>query len=135
MWICKNCGEEVPDNYSVCWNCQNEIGTSGMEPVRESEVLQNKLIVNEQNNVDFDNITGAGKNLKQAVKVYIITIPIALLLMIATEMWDLKNPYVPYIILGIVMNIIILSKIYYAGDCLQKCIKPNSDNKSTKRDT
>ncbi len=48
MWKCKNCGEEVPDNFSVCWNCQNESGTSGLDPVGEAEVLQNKLKINEK---------------------------------------------------------------------------------------
>lgn len=135
MWICENCSEEVPDNFSVCWNCQNERGTSGLNPVGEPEVLQNKLTINEYNNVNFDKITTAGKNLKQAVMVYIISIPAALLLLIATEMFDSKNSYILLILLGIIVNIIVLSKIYFAGDSLQKSIEPNSDNKSTKQDT
>jgi predicted RNA-binding Zn-ribbon protein involved in translation (DUF1610 family) len=28
MWQCSNCGEQVEDNFGVCWNCQNEKGTS-----------------------------------------------------------------------------------------------------------
>ena len=23
-WLCPSCGEKVPNNFDVCWNCQNE---------------------------------------------------------------------------------------------------------------
>lgn len=132
MWICKNCEEEVPDNFSVCWNCQNEIGTSGLNPLGEAEIQKNQIPINDQNFIDFDNISTAGKNLKQAVVAYIISIPLALLMWIAAEVFNMEHPVILFIILGLLMNIIVLSKIYYAGDSLKKCIKPNSKNEPEK---
>ncbi len=43
MWKCKNCGEEVEDNFEICWNCSsNKDGTKTsktdeyqIQPIRE----------------------------------------------------------------------------------------------------
>lgn len=28
MWVCRNCAEEVEDDFDVCWNCQTAKGAS-----------------------------------------------------------------------------------------------------------
>jgi len=52
MWICKNCKEEVEDNFDVCWNCGSErSGETSTEPTKEvyqnnkeeiQKIIQNK---------------------------------------------------------------------------------------------
>ena len=28
MWRCSNCGEEVGNDFEICWNCETEKGDS-----------------------------------------------------------------------------------------------------------
>jgi hypothetical protein len=28
MWQCSNCGEEVGNDFEICWNCETEKGNS-----------------------------------------------------------------------------------------------------------
>ena len=45
MWICKNCGEDVEDDFDVCWNCQFDKNGSPpalVEPEKKDETEETK---------------------------------------------------------------------------------------------
>jgi hypothetical protein len=120
MWTCKNCGEEVPDNFSICWNCQYENGSDIIPEIPKEEAAGNTIILESGKQVDFNQIVSAGKQLKQAIITYLIFAALSLLLWLLAEAANWSKLYILIILLGILGHIIILSKIYYAGSALQK---------------
>lgn len=131
MWICQNCDAEVPDNFDVCWNCQNERGTSNLPPVEpEEKPVDLRLPINKDKQINFARIVSAGKQLKQVVIAYLIIVGLALILTVLAEAANWYNLYFLIAILGILLHVIILSKIYFAGSLLEKSVEDNIHNNS-----
>jgi hypothetical protein len=131
MWTCKNCGEEVPDNFSICWNCQYENGSSVMpKSGRDDETVNLRIILKNGSFANFDKITSAGKQLKQAVVSYLVIIGVIFFLWILAEAANWQNLYYFMIFAGLLGNVIIFSKLYYAGSALQKCVEKQSEDNS-----
>ena len=43
MWTCKNCGEELEDNFESCWNCLAERGSTPQSASSEIPITGNTL--------------------------------------------------------------------------------------------
>lgn len=129
MWICKNCNEEVPDNFQQCWNCQSEKGK--INPIVEPDVINDDYFrIDLSNNkiLDLKQITSAGKQLKHIVIFILIYFAILLISGIFLLFSEDRKVYLFMIIAGILLQIIVLSKLFYAGSALEKIIKEKKDN-------
>jgi len=126
--ICPNCGEEVEDNFEICWNCQTAINNKSKN-IKEDQTNPepNKISDKEFVKVDGIKIIYAGKALIRIFYTMLITIVIgivgAITLLIIDKNALIKNVTSWIIAVGLISNFIILFNIYYAGKDLKESVK------------
>jgi hypothetical protein len=129
MWECRSCGEEVEDNFEVCWNCQ--VGRDGSLP--ESNVAsagQKTKAVRKAAARDSSEVASLTKRYTDAylvaravtgfgfmIKVIGIVIAILLVLigLMVTSQNGPGNPLSYLGIMGIVVGVISGALFYVIG--------------------
>jgi hypothetical protein len=121
MWICKNCLEEVEDNFDICWNCNFDTTNNPANCQYIEEKKPNPNIP--KNALKKTGINAAGKSLKKVVYNSIILIlftTIAIFISITSkDLKVIKSTYIFLAILHLIGNILILSGLFKAGDHLE----------------
>ena len=135
MWECKHCSEEVEDTFDICWNC-NFDKTGSISTFEE--IKNNVKEINRQiNNSDKINFSGytmidphkiilAGKDIKRAVSFIVLInlfcITGALIISKSRDNELIKNVYILVGSLSFIFNIIVLYKLYSAGENLESSV-------------
>lgn len=130
IWICKNCSQEVPSEFDVCWNCNSDKSnsTSTFEDIKREtdnieEHLKNKIIdkqlfLNNNIQIDAHKIIAAGRDIKSIVNIVIVIFSLVIILALTPYFSSIKLIY----ILLVVGNIIILFRLHSAGDNLENSV-------------
>jgi len=125
--ICPNCGEEVEDNFEICWNCQAKIDIQRKKIKDNINPETDKKNEREFVKVDGIKIIYAGKALIRIFYTMLITIIIGIIATITLLVIDnytfIKNVTSWIIAVGLLSNVIILFNIYYAGKDLKESVK------------
>ena len=132
MWNCKNCSEEVEDNFDICWNCNFDkngikVDSSPDEILDVVEDFYSPSDAGKDFRINPSKIIGAGKNIKSAV-YYVIVIHICSLVAIAVAFLSISREIaaltsIIIAIVSLICNILILIKLYSAGNKLENVLK------------
>ena len=137
MWKCRNCSENVENNFDICWNCNYDKNGSikTFETIQKNQEDSKEFIKNNKNshqNLEINpyNIREAGKALKSIVSLIIILFFVSIL-GIAIIIIDPEIAFTTYIIMGILhLTIYIMCLIFIndAGNNLDKSVsEKNTD--------
>jgi hypothetical protein len=121
MWICKNCLEEVEDNFDICWNCNFD--TTNNPPNCQYTEEQKPNPITPKNALKKTGINAAGKSLKKVVYNSILLIlftTIAIVISVTSkDIKVIKSTYIFLAILHLIGNILILTGLFKAGNHLE----------------
>ena len=130
MWNCKNCSENVEENFDVCWNCNfdkngEKVDTSLEEEIKESYF--NSSDTDKDLQLNPLKIIEAGKDIKSVVRyillVYACSVIGIVISTVSSDRMTVTMSSFTIIIISRICNILILYKLYSAGDKLENSVK------------
>lgn len=126
MWFCKNCSEEVDDDFEVCWNCQfdkNGEMITFQKIIKQNNInnsttaIKSKRFVNE---INPQKILNAGKAINDIVLtasfMFIISIIGYLFILQLKDFNSIKNWIYILAILQIICILKIIHSLHIAGN-------------------
>lgn len=105
MWKCKNCGEEVEDNFEICWNCSSN--KDGIKTGNKEELqIPKKEIENEHPLASSLKIIGT------IMKILGLIVGIIVLVKLSEGGMFSKDEVTPT---GVIISLIIVFYHYVSG--------------------
>ncbi len=126
--ICPNCGETSEPGWAVCWNCQWELTLPDND--KTNLLIRKKQEAKEEGKyvkLSSQHIIAAGKQIKGAVKLTIVSFIVALISLILAEMSNSTKIYLVSAICLAVIYVLILVNLFQAGNDLIKSVPEQKD--------
>jgi len=133
-WKCKNCNEEVDENFNICWNCS--AGSDGIIEEKSKTMfdeIKNEVRFNKDEGkrimVNPFHIVGAGKSLKDIVYALILLMICqvigGLISFTSNDKDIILVTSVLISLLSLIFLVFVLFRLYSAANYLENSVKGN----------
>lgn len=111
MWKCKNCGEEIEDNFEICWNCSSN--KDGIKTEMNNEFEQQKKLSKFQKDSDSEHpISGSLKIIGTIMKILGLFVGIFILIKLSQGGMFSEGEITPT---GVIVSLIVIFYHYVSG--------------------